>query len=111
SRDKNTGAVRYPYSTGPVGRLTYDSAGRMAAQLMDPGRRKVGGPPTRSSVAAVRDASLEDMRDILTGFTSYFGTFEIDESSRTVIHSGPAPLIPSWVGNRPPRNDEVAKSN
>jgi hypothetical protein len=70
----------------------------MSAQLMNPGRRPVRGSPTRGSAAFIREASQDDLRDILTGFASYFGTFDVDESSRTVIHHVQAHLIPGWVG-------------
>jgi hypothetical protein len=70
----------------------------MSAQLMNPGRHTIGGSPTLGSAAAIRSASADDMRAILTGFIAYFGTFEVDESARTVIHHVQACLIPSWVG-------------
>ena len=112
SKDKISGEVRYPYGTKPIGRVTYDAAGRMSAQLMDPGRRTIGGFPTNlSSAAAIRGASPEDMREILTGFTAYFGTFDIDEPSRTVIHHVQAHLIPSWVGTDLRRTYEFSKGN
>jgi hypothetical protein len=98
SKDKTSGEVRFPYGANPVGRITYDAAGRMSATLMNPGRRAIGGSSTRGSAAAIREASPDDLREILGGFTAYFGTFDIDESSRTVIHHVQAHLIPSWVG-------------
>ena len=97
SRDK-TGEVQYPYGANPVGRLTYDAAGRMSALLMDPGRRAIGGSSTRGLAASIRGASPDDMREILTGFIAYFGSFDIDESSSGVIHHVQASLIPNWVG-------------
>ncbi len=109
STDKNSGQVRHPFGLKPVGRITYDAAGRMSAQLMDPGRRMVGGSPTRGSAGAIRDASPEDMRAMLTGFIAYFGTFDIDESARTVIHHVRACLIPSWVGMDLRRSYEFQK--
>jgi len=111
SKDKVTGEVRYPYGVNPVGRITYDTAGRMSAQLMRPGRRAIGGTPSRGSAAVVREASADDMRDILTGFNAYFGTFDIDESSRTVIHHVQACLIPSWVGTDLRRTYEFPSAN
>jgi len=111
SKDKITGEVRYPYGAKPIGRITYDAAGRMSAQLMDPGRRAIGGSRNRTSAAAIREASPEDMRDILTGFTAYFGTFDIDESSRTVIHHVQAHLIPSRVGTDLRRTYDFSSSN
>jgi hypothetical protein len=83
----------------------------MSAQLMNPGRRKVGGSPTRGTFAAIREASPDDIRDILTGFASYFGTFDIDESTRTVIHHVQVSLIPSWVGTDLRRIYEFANNN
>jgi len=111
STDKSSGEVRYPYGSNPVGRLTYDATGRMSVQMMNPGRRVVGGSPTRGRATAVQTASPDDMRDILTGFSSYFGTFEIDESSRTVIHHVQAHLLPSWVGTDLRRNYEFTSIN
>src|SRR5262245_46157623 len=99
SRDKSDGEVRYPYGTNPIGRITYDEAGRMSAQLMRAGRRLVGGSPRDGSAAAIRTASAEDLREILTGFNSYFGTFDVDEAAGIVIHHVQACLIPSWVGS------------
>jgi hypothetical protein len=98
SKNKTSGEVRYPFGRNPVGRITYDQAGRMSALLMNPGRRPVGGSPTRGSTAIVAEASCEEIREMVTGFTAYLGTFEIDESARTVIHHVQASLIPSWVG-------------
>jgi hypothetical protein len=98
STDKASGQVRRPFGAKPVGRITYDDAGRMSAQLMDPGRKVVGGAASRGSSAALRDASVEDMRAVLTGFVAYFGTFDIDEPRREVVHHVRACLIPSWVG-------------
>jgi hypothetical protein len=112
SKDKITGEVRYPYGVKPIGRITYDAAGRMSAQLMDPGRRAIGGSPNnRSAATAIRETSTEDMREILTGFTAYFGTFDIDEPSRTVIHKVGAHLIPSWVGAELRRTYEFSSGN
>ena len=50
------------------------------------------------------------MRDILTGFASYFGTFDIDEPSQTVIHHVQAHLIPSRVGTDLRRTYEFSGS-
>jgi len=98
SKNKTTGDVGHPYSTHPVGRITYDAAGRMSAILMNPDRERVGGSSSGGSIAATRLASAEDMRAMLSGFIAYFGTFDVDESAKTVIHHVEACLIPSWVG-------------
>ena len=111
STNKNTGEVQYSFGPNPVGRLTYDAAGHMFALLMNPPRKSVGGPPTLGSAAAIRAASAEDMRAILTGFVAYLGTFDIDESARTVIHHVQASLIPSWVGTDLRRTYEFSSDN
>jgi hypothetical protein len=80
----------------------------MSAQLMNPGRRAIGGSPERSAVAAARGASCEEIREMLTGFSAYCGRFEVDESSRTVTHRVEACLIPSWVGSAQHRQFEFA---
>lgn len=65
---------------------------------MNPARRPVGGSPTRPTTVATREASPEDLREILAGFVGYYGTFEIDEPAHTVIHRVQVHLIPRWVG-------------
>lgn len=99
SKDEVTGEILYPWGRNPVGRLSYDEAGRVFAQLMNPGRRSVGGVANRGAAAAIAAASTDDMREMLTGFNAYFGTFEVDEPNRTVIHHLQSALIPSWVGS------------
>src|SRR5580692_13065335 len=111
SRDQVTSEVRYPWGTKPVGRLAYDDAGRVFAQLMNPGRRSIGGMANRGAAAAIETASAEDMREMLTGFNSYFGTFDVDEPDRTVIHHLQSALIPSWVGTDQRRKYEFSGSN
>ena len=108
SRHQVTGEVRYPWGKNPVGRLSYDKSGRMFAQLMNPGRRVVGGKSDRGSAAAIAEASADDMREMLTGFNAYFGTFDIDASSRTVVHHVQSALIPSWVGSDQRRKYEFS---
>jgi hypothetical protein len=111
SRDEVTHEVSYPWGKNPVGRLAYDDAGRVFAQLMNPGRRSVGGMANRGAAAAIATASADDMREMLTGFNSYFGTFDVDEPARTVIHHLQSALIPSWVGTDQRRKYEFSGSN
>ncbi len=94
-RTTRDGGIEYPYGEKPVGRITYDKAGRMSAQLMRPGRRSTV-PAGASMIAA--NASAEEMREALSGFIAYFGKFDIDEPSKTMIHHVQACLIPGWVG-------------
>jgi Lipocalin-like domain len=96
--NKTTGAVSYPYGRNPAGRITYDAAGRMSAILMNPGRRGIGSPGS-SAAAVARTTSPEELREVLSGFNAYFGTFDVDEASHTVVHHVQAALIPAWVGS------------
>jgi len=43
-------------------------------------------------------APNEELRDAVTGFVAYFGTYEIDEATQKVVHHIEASLSPSWVG-------------
>ena len=108
ARDQATGRVVYPWGKTPFGRLLYDEAGRVFVQLMNPGRRAVGGMSNRGAAATIASASADDMRDILTGFNAYFGTFDVDQASGTVIHHLQSALIPSWVGTDQRRRYEFS---
>jgi hypothetical protein len=108
SKDQATGAVTYPWGKAPFGRLLYDDAGRVFVQLMNPGRRSVGGVSNRGAAAAIASASADDMREMLTGFNAYFGTFDVEPAARTLIHHLQSALIPSWVGTDQRRRYEFS---
>ena len=86
------GDLSYPYGEQPVGRITYDKAGRMSATLMRRGR------PTTYTRESLGKTTREDLAEVLKGFTAYFGTFNVDESTHTVIHHVEASIYPSNVG-------------
>jgi YD repeat-containing protein len=88
----SNGDLSYPYGEQPVGRITYDKAGRMSATLMRRGR------PTTYTRDSLGKTSRDDLAEVLRGFTAYFGTFDVDESTRTVIHHVEASIYPSNVG-------------
>jgi Lipocalin-like domain len=92
---RKDGPIAYPYGEKPVGRITYDKAGRMSAQLMRPGRRSTVAPGT---ALTAENASSDEIGEAVSGFIAYFGTFDVDESTQTVIHHVQACLVPSWVG-------------
>ena len=108
SKDQATGGVSYPWGRTPFGRLLYDDAGRVFVQLMNPGRRTVGGVSNRGAAAAIASSSADDMREMLTGFNAYFGTFDVDQAAGTVIHHQESALIPSWVGTDQRRRYEFS---
>lgn len=101
TRRFSDGRVEYPYGENPVGRITYDNAGRMSAQLMRRGRKCT--VPSGVNLV-VGNAGDDEIREAAGGFAAYFGTFEVDEATRTVVHHVEAALVPSWVGTDLKRN-------
>ena len=83
------GPVRQIYGPNPIGRITYDKAGHMSAFLMRPGRK---------APQSVRNATVEELREVQGGFVAYFGTFDVDEGATTVIHHVVGALNPAWPG-------------
>jgi len=74
----------------PTGLLYYDNLGHMAVQIM-PGRKRsgyAGALPT-----------AEEARDALLGYTAYFGTYRVDEKTRTVTHHRTGNINPGGLGD------------
>jgi hypothetical protein len=63
------------------------------ALLMRSGRRSTVAPGLELDAA-----SVEEIREAVTGFVAYFGSYEVDDASQTVTHHVEASLVPSWVG-------------
>jgi hypothetical protein len=63
------GRIGYPCGEKPDGRIMYDKAGRMAAQLMGPGRRSTVAPST-SFVTG--NASAEEIREAVEGLIASY---------------------------------------
>jgi hypothetical protein len=75
-----TTASRY---TG--GRIMYDAAGQMAAQLTFADRPRLSSPATDAERASA-----------YAGFLSYYGGYEIDEATAKVTHHVEASTNPNW---------------
>jgi hypothetical protein len=90
-RKTNQGDVSKPVGGDLIGRLMYDKAGRMSAQWM---RRDRTVPPETSVLSTTPEAA----REMLNGFDAYFGTFDVDESTRTVIHHVQGCVNPNVIG-------------
>lgn len=95
------GNVLHPYGEHPIGRLTYDEAGRMSAHVMKPGRKSSITDPL-----AVTSASCDELRQIADGYVGYYGNFTLNEESKTVIHQVEACTLPAWVGTDQTRHYE-----
>ena len=73
-----------------TGIMIYDSLGNMAAQVM-PNR-------VRRKYAA-SEPTPEEAKDALTGYLAYFGTYSVDEHTRTVTHHRKGSINPGQVGD------------
>ena len=110
-KDKVTGVVTHPYTEKPHGRLAYDSAGRMSAQLMRPGRKPMGGDVPQAAAALILERATEvELREMAVGFLGYYGTYRVVEAERKIIHKVEACLIPNWVGTELRRGYELEDS-
>jgi hypothetical protein len=90
-RKTKQGDVSKPFGGDLIGRLMYDKAGRMSAQWMRRDR-------TVSPETSVLSTTPEAAREMLNGFDAYFGTFDVDESTRTVIHQVQGCVNPNVIG-------------
>lgn len=71
----------------PIGRISYDEAGRMWAMLFPPGREPISN-----------DSTPDEYRDTMRGVVAYYGSYDVDEATGRVIHHVEAASNPSWVG-------------
>ena len=67
------------------GRIMYDAAGNMAAQLMRTGRKPLSTPPTETERAAA-----------YTGYVAYFGRYTIDPAQNRITHHVEGATNPNW---------------
>jgi len=85
------GEVTYPLGEKAAGVLIYDGGGRMAAQLMRPGRPKFAS-------GDMQGGSLEEIKTAAEGYVAYFGTYQVNDKNGKVVHHVEASLFPNWVG-------------
>ena len=92
------------YGESPRGMILYDAQGRVTVQIMQRDRPPL--PKTRTA-----ENALADYVTILRGYVAYFGTYDVDETARTVTHHLEGSLIPDWVGTDLVRQYEFADDN
>lgn len=85
--DEAGGRRGRPYGDA-VGRLTYDDRGNMTGQVMRPNRARV----------EIGDGSAQQVRAAYIGYIAYFGTYEVADDGRSVVHHVDGALNPDWVG-------------
>lgn len=79
------------------GQITYDSSGRMSAQLMNSANTADAAPNTDELRAAAYRRYL-----------GYYGPFVVDEARGFVTHIVEGSSNPSWVGSRQVRDYELS---
>ncbi len=97
------GNVSYHYGEMPIGRLTFDAAGRMSVFVMKPGRFA-----SVNSTAAITTATVDDLRQIADGFMAYYGDFQVDDSTKTITMKVTAATIPAWTDSVQKRAYELS---
>ena len=86
----DTGVARPGAYTG--GRIMYDAAGQMSAQLTRPDR-----PPLPA------DAGEAPRAAAYTGYVAYYGAYQIDAAAGKVTHQVEGSLNPNWPKTDLPR--------
>ncbi|MEQ8234520.1 MAG: lipocalin-like domain-containing protein [Gammaproteobacteria bacterium] len=89
--DKPSGRVAFPLGEHVIGRINYDAAGNMAAQLMGDQRKPFSSRDPRE----VGDA---EYREAFQSYTAYFGTYTVDADAGTVTHHVQGATVPNWPG-------------
>ena len=89
--DKPSGRVAFPLGANVLGRINYDAAGNMAAQLMGDGR-------AHFSSRDPREVSDAEYRAAFQSYTAYFGTYTVDATASTVTHHVLGATVPNWPG-------------
>jgi hypothetical protein len=69
-----------------AGRITYDTAGNMAAQLMRVNRKPLSQPSTEAERAAA-----------YSGYVAYYGTVTVDPVQSKVTHHVEGSVNPNWL--------------
>jgi hypothetical protein len=88
----SSGEIRYPLGQHLIGQLFYDQQGNMSAHVMRVDRATFISDDSGSGTDAEVRAAFE-------GHTSYFGTYTIDSSARTVTHHVHGSSYPNWISH------------
>lgn len=84
--------VPSPLGDKVLGQIMYDAHGNMSAQLMSAVR-------PRFSSRSPEECGDAEFREAFMSFTSYWGTYRIDEAAGTITHTVTGASAPSWPGS------------
>lgn len=90
--ESDQGRQSLPLGDRVMGRINYDAAGNMAAQL-------VGDKRALFSSRNPAEVADQEYRAAFQSYTSYFGTYEVDADAGTVTHHVLGASAPSWAGH------------
>jgi Lipocalin-like domain len=88
----SSGEIPYPLGQHVLGQLFYDVHGNVSAHVMRLDRATFASDDSGLGTDAEVRAAFE-------GHTSYFGTYSIDPSARTVTHHVAGASYPNWIGH------------
>ena len=91
SRDDPSKDWEQRYGPTPAGYIQYGSDGFMSVQI-------VKMPRPQFASGKDRTPTPEEGRDAYLGCVAYFGTYSVEEETRTVIHHVQSSLAPSYAG-------------
>jgi hypothetical protein len=83
--------IAYPWGKNATGLLIYNASGYVSAQIMNPDRPKFA---SRDNLKG----TPEETKLAFDGYQAYYGTFEIDEKEKMVIHHITGNLFPNAIG-------------
>ncbi|MCH8206430.1 MAG: lipocalin-like domain-containing protein [Chloroflexi bacterium] len=86
------GETTSPFGKDAGGVLIYDARGNFSVQVMRQER------PSFAS-GDMQDGTDEELRSAMGGYVAYYGTYEIDEAARTMIHNVEGSLFPNFIGS------------
>jgi hypothetical protein len=88
----SSGEARYPLGQDVVGQLFYDVGAHMSGHVMRVDRPTFASNDPGSGTDAEVRAAFE-------GHVSYFGTYTVDPTTRTVTHHVRGASYPNWIGH------------
>jgi len=100
ARDED-GVITFPIGEDGIGQIAYDDKRNVSTQVANIHRHPFAAKDRLKGTPAEIKMALE-------GYTAYFGTYEFDMSTKTVIHHVKCSLFPNWIGTDQVRYFEFA---
>lgn len=82
---------QHPYGENPAGILVFDANGNYAIQILKAVRPKVASGDKNKG-------TVEEYQALVQGSNSHFGTYSVDETSKTITFNITHASFPNWEG-------------